>query len=208
MRTTPPSAQPVDRTGRWLASLTRWVLAHKRMVAVGWLALTLAGFYGATQVTDALNQNFTMPDSASTVTNQRIVGRFASGGATPPLVAVVTLPRGTTASAPAVRADLRTLEQDLARAVPGARIASFGSTSEPAYVSDDGRTTFAIVHPPSTATDDGGPSGTEINDTTLARAVQAAAGARVGGAKVRLTGVALLSREAPGGGGPSFLNET
>ena len=101
------SAQPVDRTGRWLASLTRWVLAHKRLVAVGWLALTLVGFYGAAKVTDALNENFTMPDSASTVTNERIVSRFDSGGATPPLVAVVTLPPGTTASAPAVRADLR-----------------------------------------------------------------------------------------------------
>ncbi|HMI70277.1 MAG TPA: MMPL family transporter, partial [Solirubrobacteraceae bacterium] len=185
-----------------------WVLAHKRLVAVGWIALTLAGFYGAMQVTDALTENFTMPDSASTLTNERIVSRFDSGGGTPPLVAVVTLPRGTTASAPAVRADLRALEQDLARAVPGARIASFGSTSEPAYVSGDGRTTFAIVHPPATAVDDGGPSGNEINDATLARAEQAAAGARVGGAEVRLTGAALLSREAPGSGGPSFLNET
>src|SRR5205085_12052481 len=95
----PPSAQPADRTGRWLASLTGWVLAHKRLVAVGWLVLTLIGFYGATQVTDALNQNFTMPDSASTVTNERIVSRFGSGGATPPLVAVVTLPPSTTANA-------------------------------------------------------------------------------------------------------------
>jgi RND superfamily putative drug exporter len=198
----------MDRTGRWLAGLTRWVLAHKRLVAVGWLVLTLAGFYGATQVTDALTEDFTMPESASTVTNERIVSRFDSGGATPPLVAVVTLPPGTTASAPAVRADLRALEQDLARAVPGARIASFGSTPEPAYVSDDGRTTFAIVHPPSAAVDDGGPSGNEINDATLARAEQAAAGARVGGAEVRLTGNALLTSEAPGESGPAFLNET
>src|SRR3954453_17675856 len=209
MRTTPTPDQPVDRTGRWLASLTRWVLAHKRLVAVGWIALTLFGFYGAAKVTGALTEDFTMPDSASTVTNERIVSRFGSGGATPPLVADVTLARGTTASAQEVRADLRALEQDFARAVPGARIVSFGSTSQPAYVSDDGRTTFAIVHPPATATDDGGPSGNEINDATLARAEQVAAGARVGGAEVRLTGAALLSREAPGqSGGPSFLNET
>src|SRR4051795_8364053 len=208
MRTTPISAQPVDRTGRWLASLTRWVLVHKRLVAVGWLVVTLVGFYGAAKVTDALNENFTMPDSASTIANERIVSRFDSGGAPPPLVAVVTLPPGTTARAPAVRADLRTLEQDLARAVPGARIASFGSTPEPAYVSDDGRTTFAIVHPPSAAVDDAGPSGNEISDATLASAEQAVAGARVGGAEVRLTGAALLAREAPGESGPSFLNET
>jgi RND superfamily putative drug exporter len=205
MRTTPISA---DRTGRWLTGLTRWVLAHKHLVAAGWIALTLVGFYGATQVTDTLTEDFTMPDSASTVTNERIVSRFASGGATPPLVAVVTLGPGTTASAPGVRADLRALERDFARAVPGARVASFGSTAEPAYVSDDGRTTFAIVHPPSTAVDDGGPSGNEISDATLARAEQAVAEARVGGAEVRLTGAALLAREAPGESGPSFLSET
>lgn len=209
MHTTSISAPPADRAGRWLAGLTGWVLAHRRLVAIGWLVLTLVGCYGAAKVTDALDENFTMPDSASTIANERILSRFDSGGATPPLVAVVTLPPGMTASAPSVRADLRALEQDLARAVPGARIASFGSTSEPAYISDDGRTTYAIVHPPSTVVENAGPSGNEISDATLASAEEAVAGARVGGAEVRLTGAALLSREAPGeGGGPSFLNET
>jgi putative drug exporter of the RND superfamily len=208
MGPTPISPLPIDRTGRWLTSLTQWVLAHKRLVAVGWLALTLAGFYGATQVTGALDEDFTMPDSTSTVTNERIVGRLGSGGATPPLVAVVRLPPGTSANGPGVRADLRALERDLTRAVPGARIASLGSTSDPAYVSDDGRTTFAVVHPPSTAVDDGGPSGNEIGEATLARAEQAVADARVGGAAVRLTGASLLSGEAPGEGGPAFLSET
>src|SRR3954453_4376929 len=98
MRTTPTPDQPVDRTGRWLASLTRWVLAHKRLVAVGWLALTLARFYGATRVPGAHTQTFTMPDSASALTNERLVSRVDSGGPPPPLVAVGTLPRGTTAS--------------------------------------------------------------------------------------------------------------
>ncbi|MDA0184966.1 MMPL family transporter [Solirubrobacter phytolaccae] len=208
MPTTPISPPPIDRTGRWLASLTQWVLAHKRLVAVAWLVLTLAGFYGSAKVTGALDENFTMPNSASTVTNERIVSRFDSGGGTPPLVAVVTLPPGTTASAPAVRADLRALEQDLARAVPGARIASFGSTSEPAYVSDDGRTTFAVLHPPSSVVGDNGPSGSEIDEETVARAAQAAADARVGGAEVRLTGNALLTSEAAGESGPAFLSET
>lgn len=205
----PSSAEAADRTGRWLSGLTGWVLAHRALVAVGWLVLTLVGFYGSAKVTDALNESFTMPDSASTIANEEIVSRFDSGGSTPPLVAVVTLPRGATASDPQVRADLRALERDLARAVPGARIASFGSTSEPAYVSDDGRTTFAIVHPPSSEVDAAGPSGNEISDTTLENAERAVADARVGGAQVRLTGAGLLAREAPGeGGGPSFLNET
>ena len=64
----PPSAQPADRTGRWLAGLTRWVLAHKRLVAVGWLVLSLIGFYGAAKVTDAMKplelENWSKPDES------------------------------------------------------------------------------------------------------------------------------------------------
>jgi putative drug exporter of the RND superfamily len=184
------------------------VLAHKRVVVTVWVALTLAGLYSATRVTDALTEDFTMPESAATVTNHEIVDRFGSGGAVPPLVAVVQLPNGARASDPAVRAELRGLERDLGRAVPGARTASYGSTGDAAYVSDDGRTTFAVVHPPASAVGDGGPGGDEITDETLTSAERAAASAKVAGAEVLITGNALLAREAPGGGGPSVLNET
>jgi putative drug exporter of the RND superfamily len=201
--------QSTDRAGRWLAGLTRWVLAHKRVVVIVWVALTLAGLYSAPQVTDALNEDFTMPESAATVTNEEIVDHVGSGGAVPPLVAVVQLPTGVRASDPTVRGELRALERELARSVPGARIASYGSTADAAYVSDDGRTTFAVVHPPADAIGGGGPGGGEIADETLASAERAAASASVAGAEVRLTGDALLAREAPGeGGGPSFMNET
>src|SRR3954468_20464324 len=44
----PPGRRAPPRRGP--PSLTRWVLAHKRLVAVGWLVLTLAGFYGAAKV--------------------------------------------------------------------------------------------------------------------------------------------------------------
>lgn len=184
------------------------MLGHKRLVIVFWAALTLAGFYGSMQVTDALTEDFTMPESASTVTNDRIAERFRSGGEVPPLVAVVTLPQGRRATAPSVRAELRGLERTFEAALPGARVASYGSTGDTAFLSGDGRTAFAVVHPPAAAIEGGGPGGGEIGAETLRRAEQAAASADVGGADVRLTGNALLAREAPGGGGPSFLNET
>jgi RND superfamily putative drug exporter len=208
MRTQSTPPPPADRAGRRLAGLTRWVLAHKRVVVTVWVALTLAGLYSATRVTDALDQDFSMPESAATVTNARIVDRFGSGGAVPPLVAVVQLPSGARASDPTVRSELRALERELGRAVPGARTASFGSTGDAGYVSDGGRTTFAVVHPPASAIGDGGPGGDEIAEDALASAERAAASASVAGAEVRLTGNALLAREAPGGGGPSVLNET
>ncbi|MBA2579451.1 MAG: MMPL family transporter [Thermoleophilaceae bacterium] len=198
-----------DQTGRRLGGLTRWVLAHKRVIVTFWAALTLAGLYSALHVTEALDEDFTMPESAGTLTNDRIAERFDSGGAVPPLVAVVRLPQGAQASDRAVRNELQGLDRALARAVPGARTASYGSTRDAAYVSDDGRTTFAVVHPPASEIGGGGPGGGEISDEALARAERAVASATVAGAEVELTGDGLLAREAPGAGGPpSFLSET
>jgi putative drug exporter of the RND superfamily len=195
------------RAGRGLETLTRWVLAHKRWVAGFWIVLTIAGFWGAGQVTNALDDEFTMPDSEAFATNQEIEERFGSGGDRSPLVAVAQLPEGTTVEEPGVRSDLRALERELAAALPGSRVASYGSTGEPGYVSDDGRTTFAIAHP-EIDPELGGPGG-DIAPETLAAARDVTEDATVGGAEVMLTGEAALTEEpAEGGGGTEFLSET
>jgi len=190
-----------------LNALTRFVLAHKRVVGTFWILLTFAGFFGASQVTDSLEDQFSMPSSKAFAANEEIERRFDAGGMASPLVAVAELPRGVKASDPAVRADLRALEQRLRTALPGARIASYGSTGERAYVSDDGRTTFAVVHPK--LTDDGGPGGDELTPETIATARKAVATTEIGGSQVMLTGQALLADEAESDNGPpSFLSET
>ncbi|HEV2727802.1 MAG TPA: hypothetical protein VGV34_05880, partial [Solirubrobacterales bacterium] len=71
-----------------MKSLTRWILNHKLFVAVFWTALTFAGFFGSSQVTDALDEQFSMPSSSAFAVNQEIEQRFGSGGSAPPLVAV------------------------------------------------------------------------------------------------------------------------
>jgi RND superfamily putative drug exporter len=196
------------RAGRSLTTLTRWVLAHKRSVAAFWIVLTIAGFWASARVVDALDDQFSMPESEAFTVNEEIEKRFGSGGVVPPLVAVAQLPRGTEAGDPAVRRDLRDLERDLAAALPQARIASYDSTGESGYVSDDGRTTFAIAHPRIPA-DEGGPGGDEISSEAIAAAQRVVDGASVGGAEVMLSGQAVLAQEPEGEGGPpSFLNET
>lgn len=194
------------RAGRGLEALTNWVLAHKRAVAAFWIVLTIAGFWGAGQVTDALDDQFSMPSSEAFAVNEEIEARFGSGGITSPLVGVAELPPGGGADDPAVRADLRRLERDLADALPGARIASYGSTGDPAFVSEDGRTTFAIAHPEIEET--GGPGG-GVSDEAIAAAREVTSGATVGGADVLLTGEAVLAEtEESEDGPPGFLSET
>jgi RND superfamily putative drug exporter len=196
-----------DRAGRGLEDLTRWVLAHKRSVAVFWIVLTIAGILGAGRVADALDDQFSMPSSEAFATNEEIEKRFSSGGVVEPLVAVSQLPEGVSVKAGAVRSDLRRLEDRLSDAFPGARVASYASTRDQAFVSDDGRTTYAIVHP--RIDNDGGPGPPEIDSEMIAAAQRAANDSSVGGTDVMLTGRAALE-QAPEeeNGPPSFLNET
>jgi RND superfamily putative drug exporter len=185
---------------------TRWILAHKRLVAGFWIALTFAGFFGASQVTNALDDEFTMPSSSAYAVNQEIEARFGSGGFAQPLVAVATLPPGATVAEARVRADLRRLERRLAGALPGARIASYGSTGERAYVSDDGRTTFALAYP---RPEEGAGPGGGLEPQTIDAARRAVDAVTVGGSPVMLSGRDALEEKPAGEAGPpGFLNET
>ena len=81
-----------------MAQLTRWVLAHKRIVVVFWLVLTLVGMASAGSATKALKQKFSVPGKEGWITNQQIQHRFrGTGGDAAPLLAVVTLQLGRAA---------------------------------------------------------------------------------------------------------------
>src|SRR3954468_12279619 len=121
-----------------MATLTRWVLQHKRLVAAFWVVLTVAGIAAAGPASNALKQEFSVPGKEGWQTNVAIAHTYGgTGGQTAPLVPVVTLPRGTTVDSPGVRGQLARVDARLARALPGARIASYASTGDRAFVSRD-----------------------------------------------------------------------
>src|SRR5438552_12437299 len=112
-----------------MASLTRWVLAHKRIVVVFWLVVTLVGVGSAGSATKALKQKFSVPGKEGWVTNQQIARDFhGTGGNNSALVPVVTLPKGSSVSSPAVRADLAAVEKRMEQTLPGSRVAGYAST--------------------------------------------------------------------------------
>ena len=97
-----------------MAPLTRWVLAHKRIVVIFWVLLTLIGMASAGSATKALKQKFSVPGKEGWVTNQQIARDFhGTGGNSAPLLPVVTLPAGKSVSSPAVQAELRAVEARL-----------------------------------------------------------------------------------------------
>src|SRR5450755_2749691 len=108
-----------------MTSTTRWVLAHKRIVAGAWILITLVGIASVGTSTKAFSKKFSVPGREGFVTNDRIARIYHTGGGYAPLVPVVTLPAGTPVSTPAVRAGLQQIESKLRAAIPGTRTASF-----------------------------------------------------------------------------------
>ena len=175
-----------------MSSLTRWVLAHKRTVVLGWIALTIAGVMAAGPASEALDQEFSVPEKEGWETNVAIAERYnGTGGDTAPLVPVATLPEGESVDSAAVKGDLAAIDARLKEALPGARVASYASTGDRTFVSDDGRTTFALVYPPPDPDEQFGENPKAFEATS--RALQ---GATVGGAEVKLTGFDALAEDS------------
>jgi RND superfamily putative drug exporter len=186
-----------------MAPLTRWVLAHKRIVVAFWVVLTLIGMGSAGSASKALKQKFSVPGKEGFVTNQQIKRDLhGTGGNGAPLLPVVTLPAGQSIDSPTVLAGLRAVEARLEQTLPGTRLAGYSSTHSRAFVSKDGRTTFILAYPlpdPKQAF--------ENNPEAAKKAAAALTGMTVAGAPVHLTGFDALSAQSGGGNGPGVLVE-
>jgi RND superfamily putative drug exporter len=186
-----------------MAPLTRWVLAHKRMIVIFWVLITLIGVASAGSATKALKQKFSVPGKEGWVTNQQIARDFhGTGGNSAPLMPIVTLPAGKPVDSPSVQAGLRAVEARLERVLPGGRVASYASTHKRAFVSKDGRTTFIVDYP---RPDPNQPFGD--NPKAAEKATAALKGTTVAGAPVHVTGFDALSVQSGGGNGPGVLVE-
>src|SRR5919109_2560923 len=167
-----------------MSSLTRWVLAHKRTVVITWVVLAIAGVMAAGPATDALEPEFSVPNKEGWETNVAITERYGGDrNGTAPLLPVVTLPKGKTVDSPGVRSELARLDARLDKALPGARIASYASTGDRTFVSDDGRTVYGLIYPQPD------PDATFGENPRAERAASGVlAGATVAGSPVHLTG--------------------
>ena len=187
-----------------MSAITRWVLAHKRIVTLFWIALTVIGIASANSATKAMDQKFSVPGKEGWETNVAIAEHFhGMGGDTAPIVPVVTLPSGETVNSPGVRAQLQRVDQKLERALPDARIASYASTGSRTFVSSDGRTTFAIVYPKPD------PNSAFGENPDAAKAARAALrDTAVAGAPVHVSGFDALQNESGGDNGTGVLLES
>jgi RND superfamily putative drug exporter len=186
-----------------METFTRWILSHRRAIVLFWVVVTIAGIATAGAASSAMKQKFSVPGREGWEANQAIAQQYrGTGGNAAPLVPVVTLPAGRHASDPVVSRQLAGIEQRLQRALPGSRVAGYGSTHDPAFISKDGRTAFAVAYPPA---DPDQPFGDNPKAEVKARA--ALQGATVAGAPVHLSGYDALSAQSGGSNGPGVLVE-
>src|SRR5712691_154405 len=128
-----------------MQALTRFVLRHKALVALTWLLVAVAGVMTISGTTHRMTNDFSMPGQAFKVDNQ-IVAEYGNGGSQAPYVPVITVPAGQKITDPAVAAATGRAFGALARAIPDVRIADYATTHSPAFVTSDGRSTFALVY--------------------------------------------------------------
>jgi RND superfamily putative drug exporter len=166
-------------------ALTHFVLGHKRLVLASWLVVTIAAFAAIGPAGSALTQEFPVPGQEGYETNRELAAIYGSGGDIAPLVPVVNLPEGTTVDSPAVEQELAAAMAKVKAALPDARVASFASTGDRAFVSAGGRTTFAFVYIPSKG-------GVAPGQEEAQQAQAALAGVTVGGSPVEVTGLDAL----------------
>ena len=174
-------------------TLTRWVLAHRRLVACFWLLVTIAAFAALQPAAAALSKEISsVPGREGFETNREIAALYGNGGNVAPIVPVVTLPEGTTVDSPGVTKQLDAALDRVQAALPVARIASYASTGDRTFVSDDGQTTYALVYVPYRP-------GLNPGVVEVGLAERALAGVEVGGSPVEVTGLDALRVESEGG---------
>ena len=128
-----------------MPALTRFVLRHKALVTLFWVVVAAVGVMTISGTTHRMTNDFSMPGQAFKVDNQ-IVSQYGNGGSQAPYVPVITVPAGQKVTDPAVAAATGRAFGALARAIPGVRIADYATTHDPAFVTRDGRSTFALVY--------------------------------------------------------------
>jgi RND superfamily putative drug exporter len=178
-----------------MQALTRFVLRHKLLVTVFWLAVVAAGIMTIGGTTHRMTNTFAMPGQAYRVDSQ-IAREYGNGGSQTPYVAVLTAPPGQRVDAAVTGRVFGALH----RAVPDARIADYATTGSRAFLTRGGGSTFALVY---TA------DSTSFNAPDLGPAIQhTLTSAAPPGWKTGVTGEQLLANGSKSAKGTSLVVES
>jgi RND superfamily putative drug exporter len=181
-----------------MTTITRIALAHRRLVALAWIALAVVGGVTASSTTSRLTHTFATPGNPGYDTNQRIIKSFGIDGNEQPTIAVLHLPAAASMHTAAGRAAAaRTFAA--AHNAGHLAVADYANTHNPVLVSRDGRTTWALINMPN--------PDVPLGSGVMQRIPHALRAAAPSGSTVAVTGFEQI-QSGGGGSGPSTLVET
>jgi putative drug exporter of the RND superfamily len=180
-----------------MTALTGFVLRHKALVTLFWVVVAAAGIMTVSGTTHRMTNSFAMPGQAFRVDNQ-IAREYGNGGSQAPFVPVLTAPPGQRITGRAAVSAGHAFAA-LAKAIPDVRIADYATTHNRAFLTRDGRSTFALVYTRPVSGFGGSNLGPAIT-RTLASAVPP-------GWHVGVTGLQLLSSGGKQAKGTSIMVE-
>ena len=182
-----------------MRAVSGFVLRHKRVVALFWLVILVAGGVASARLASRLSAQFPLPGTASYQANQQILRLYGNGGSGYPEVAVVRLPPGQAAASPAGRQALAAAFAAVAD-MSRLRVASYPGTGDRAFLGSDGRTSYGLVFTPFAG---------ELQPPSLAPQITAAMTSRLPpGSTVQVTGMNELSSGGQARQGFGVLAET
>jgi RND superfamily putative drug exporter len=179
-------------------AITDIALRHRKLVALAWIVLAVAGVLTLSSTTGSLTHTFATPGTPGDDANHRIQRQFGLDGNEQPTIAVLHLPPGQSMRTPGGQATAARTFAAVQRAGT-VGLADYANTHNPNLISRDGRTTWALINMPNPDI----PLGRGVIDR-IPPLLRAAAPA---GATVTMTGFEQL-QSGGGGGGPSTFVET
>ncbi|MGH8894531.1 MAG: MMPL family transporter [Actinomycetes bacterium] len=182
-----------------MVRLTEFVLRHRKLVMLFWLVVLVVGGLSASRAAERLTLDFSLPGQPGYETETEILETYDNGGSNQPTIAVVTVPEGTTVENEMDR--ITPVLEDVQRALPGTRIVSYADTNDPVFLTDDGRTTYALVYPEPFE------SFTDVGPDVAMRPILEGASAE-SGFEWGITGYNLLAQGGDDPEAPSLLAET
>lgn len=191
-----PAAPTVVHQPTFLGRVALAVLAHRRWVLGFWVVMLLLGGAAAGAVSSRLSVDFSLPGQPGYETSVKILSIYHNGGDNPPSVAVVTVPPGQDIRADHARIDAAFA--GLRRAEPTLRVVDYGLTHDGAFVTANGRSTFALLFEPPAKS---------FGADHVASAAQSYLQKALPGAEVGLTGLNQLAAGSSSKG-PGVLTET
>ena len=128
-----------------MVRLAEFVLRHRRLVMLFWLVMFVVGGVAAGQTSKRLVVDFSLPGQPGYETETQLLETFHNGGSNPPTIAVVTVPEGTTVKEQLGK--ITPVFDAVEKALPGTRMVDYAQTQDDVFLTDDGRTTYALVYP-------------------------------------------------------------